>query len=281
MILLQVVARAIVNNGAIASGPLVEYNEDRMPPGYDPILYPWKTFPSTNGAMTDSPAIRFYQASPITDQLLKVYDYFSKLADQYSIPSYAHGDTRVGGGGDTASGLSMLMNSADRVIKNVVKNTDEQIASAIELLYLYNMSFNADSFDYVGDVRIVARGSAALLQKEQQQVRRTEFLQITNNPVDLNILGQEVRRELLLEVANSLNLESVAKKFPIVDEIDELKIEIEKIMTTAQTQLAQQPMGQPSPPSPKTLDQAGNPASGQDTRMITQDQVPQQRAEMG
>jgi hypothetical protein len=276
------IARAIVNNAAISSGPLVEYNEDRMAPGYDPVLYPWKTFPSTGGAMSDSPAVRFYQAQPVSEQLLRVYDYFSKLADQYSIPSYAHGDTKVGGGGDTASGLSMLMNSADRVIKNVVKNFDELIASGIELLYLYNMSFNEEAFDYIGDVRIVARGSAALLQKEQQQVRRTEFLQMTNNPVDLQILGQEVRRELLLEVANSLNLESVTKKFPIVDEIDELKLEIEKIMVNAQAQIASQQnaAGGPPPKGPQTLDQAGNPASGQETRLVTQEQAPQQRAEI-
>lgn len=291
-------ARAIVNNSAIASGPIVEYNEDRMPVGYDPVIYPWKTIAATNGAMGDSPAVRFYQANPITDQLIKVFDYFSKLADQYSVPGFAHGDTNVGGGGDTASGLSMLMGAADRVIKNVVKNIDEMISSSIELLYFLNMTLQETKFKYVGDVRIVARGSIALLQKEQQAVRRTDLLQITNNPVDLQIMGLPVRRQMLIDTCKAMNMEDLARKFPIVDAIDDLKMEIEQQLVKAQEAelRAQESMarqeglrkgpgggaegggnGKVPPKKGPETDEAGNPKSGQNFREFKQDETPQMR----
>lgn len=284
------IARAIVNNSAIASGPIVEYNDDRMPTGYDPVIYPWKTIAATNGAMSDAPAVRFYQANPVTDQLIQVFDYFSKLADQYSVPSYAHGDTQIGGAGETASGLSMLMGSADRVIKNVVKNIDELISSSIELLYLFNMTFMEEEFEYVGDVRIVARGSISLLQKEQQSVRRTDLLVATNNPTDLQIMGLGVRKEMLVDTFKSVQMADLARKFPIVDEIDELK---QELMMMQQQQMEAEARaeqlaalqngngksggGSQSAKKPAKADAAGNKAGGPEQRAVPQKNAPQQR----
>lgn len=312
-------ARAIVNNSAISSGPIVEFNDDRLSPGYSTSIHPWKKIISTNQQMSEQPAVRFYQANPVTEQLIKVYDYFSKLADQYSIPGYAHGDIQVGGAGNTASGLQQLMNASDKVIKNVVKNVDEVIISSIELLYFYNMEFFGESMDYIGDVQIVARGSSALLRKEQEQMRRIEFLNMTNNPVDLQIMGLEGRKALLQDLASSLNLESLQKEFPIVDSIDELKQEVQVMIQQYQEQQMRMQEAQMNadaqaaalgqkqadsaekknqadrkyaldhlkatgkqPPKAKApaLDAAGSPQSGQDNRLVPQTAAPQQRANL-
>jgi hypothetical protein len=269
------IARAIINNSALSSGPMVEFNEDRLPDNYDPSIRPWKTWSVTNNQMNDSKAIQFYQPTNTTNLLLEVYDYFSKLADQYTIPGYAHGDLDVRGAGQTASGLSMLMGSSSKVIQNVVKNIDNLIANSIELLYLFNMVHDEASFDYIGDVRIVARGSTSVMQKEQQAVRRTDFMEATNNPLDLQIIGLEGRRELIKETANALNLNEVARKFPIVDEIDELKMEIANIIQAFQEQNSGN--GKKSPQT----DAAGNTQSGQDNRLVTQGRADQQRPRVG
>jgi hypothetical protein len=270
------IARSIVNNAGIASGPLVEYNEDRLPLGFDQTLYPWKTFMSTDTMMSGNPAVKFYQPSIVVDQLVKVFDYFSKLADEYTIPAYAHGDLNVGGGGNTASGLSMLMSSANRIIKHVIKNLDLLIMDSIRQLYNYNIIFEgADT--YLGDINVVARGSASMLQKEQQTARRNEFLQATNNPADLQIMGQNGRRELLFEVARSIDLENPDKILPEIDAIEELKRQVEESMMQQMQAMAPElessAKGGVPPTKGKTLDVAGNPASGQDARLIKQDQA--------
>jgi len=38
----------------------------------------------------------------------------------------------------------------------------------------------------IPDFKIVAKGATALLEKEQQAIRRIEFLQMTNNPTDIS-----------------------------------------------------------------------------------------------
>ena len=268
--------RAIVNNAGIASGPLVEFNVERMPAGYDKTLFPWKAIEATNSAMdSNTPAVRFYQPKIVVDQLIRIFDYFSKLADQYSVPSYAHGDTSIGGAGNTASGLKMLMSSSNKVMQNVVGNIDELIAESLELLYTHNLHYNSDKFEGVGDVRIQAKGTNIMLQKDQQTVRRIEFLNNTNNPVDISIVGLPGRRELLKEVAADLNVDNLAKIFPQIDEIDELKQEL--IAMTESMGLEPGRKTAAPQPKPKQVDHAGSRKSGQDSREIKQKQVEQTR----
>jgi hypothetical protein len=57
-----------------------------------------------------------------------------------------------------------------------------------------------------GDAQVVARGALALLVKEQTQLRRAEFLALTNNPTDMAIIGIEGRATVLREVAKALDI---------------------------------------------------------------------------
>jgi len=59
----------------------------------------------------------------------------------------------------------------------------------------------------------VAKGSISLQEKELQSVRRTEFLQATSNPIDLQIIGLMGRKALLEETAKAHGLD-VEKLFP-------------------------------------------------------------------
>ena len=70
----------------------------------------------------------------IADKLMVIYEKFSGIADEHSgVPAYAHGGQDVKGAGDTASGLSMLMTSAARGIKGVIKTIDRSmIEKAVE-----------------------------------------------------------------------------------------------------------------------------------------------------
>jgi hypothetical protein len=116
------------------------------------------------------------------------------------------GNEGTPGAGRTASGLSMMIGNASKIIKQVVTGVDTYILTPLlERLYYYNMRYGTDP-DLKGDVNVMARGAMSLTAKEAAQVRRNEFLANTNNPVDIQIIGLEGRAEVLRSAARSLDM---------------------------------------------------------------------------
>lgn len=202
-------ARALVNNMAIASGPQVEVNLERIPPNEDITqLHPWKIWQTMNDPLGSSaPAVRFSQPDSRANELMGVYDRFSRLADDHSgIPAYIYGDTNVQGAGRTASGLSMLMGSAGKGIRQVVMHIDNDVIHpVVKRQFVYNMRYDPDE-SIKGDVEIVPRGAINLAVKETVNIRRVEFLNATANPIDIEIMGPDGRAAILREVAKGLQM---------------------------------------------------------------------------
>lgn len=202
-------ARALVNNMGISSGPQVEVNLERIPPNEDITqMHPWKIWQVTNDPLGSSaPAVRFTQPDSNANTLMAVYDRFSKLADDHSgIPSYLQGDLNVKGAGRTASGLSMLMGSAGKGIRQVVMHIDSDVMKPIiHRQFVYNMRYDEDE-SIKGDVDILPKGAINLAVKETVNVRRIEFLNATANEIDMGIVGKEGRAAILREVAKSLQM---------------------------------------------------------------------------
>ncbi|MFP3670459.1 hypothetical protein SB717_35820, partial [Priestia sp. SIMBA_032] len=89
--------------------------------------------------------------------------------------------------------LSMLMESANKGIKDAIRHIDRGVVRrVIEALWLFNMRYSDDNA-IKGDCKVVARGANAMLQREQTLNARTQFLSFTNNPTDMQILGLEGR----------------------------------------------------------------------------------------
>ena len=200
------VARAIVNNAQLASGPMVEVNVDKC--ASNTAMHPWKIFQATNQTMNEAPAIHFYQPQMYVAPLQQVYEFFSLASDESTgVPRWAYGNTNVGGAGSTSSGLSMLMTYAARGIKQVLQNTDDDLfASILQRQYDYNMVYNEDE-TIKGDIRIVARGASSLIAREQQTLRIKEALQLTANPIDLQLLGLETRLEMIKKLFKAMDIE--------------------------------------------------------------------------
>jgi len=202
-------ARALINNMGISSGPQVEVNLERIPPNEDITqMHPWKIWQVTNDPLgSSSPAVKFTQPDDNANTLMGVYDRFAKLADDHSgIPSYLQGDINVKGAGRTASGLSMLMGSAGKGIRQVVMHIDSDVIKPIvHRHFVYNMRYDEDE-SIKGDVEILPRGAINLAVKETVNVRRIEFLNATANEIDMGIVGQEGRAAILREVAKSLQM---------------------------------------------------------------------------
>ena len=247
-------ARALANNMGIASGPQVEINVDRLADGITDVesLYPWKIW-QTKSDKTGSGhnAVTFFQPDSHAQELMEVMDWHYKKADEVTgIPNYTYGSAQVGGAGRTASGLSMLMDNASKGIKQAISNIDTAISQIVMRMYMHNMMESSDP-SIKGDCRVVAKGTLGLIQKEAIQSRRTEFLQATSNPVDLQIMGPEGRAYLLRDMAKGLQLD-VDKIIPSPQKLQQIQAQQQQAQQAQQE--AMQQAQQPQPESTMQLE---------------------------
>ena len=258
-------ARSLANNMGIASGPQAEVTVDRLPDGEDVTsMYPWKIWQVTSDRTGGGqPAVRFFQPNMNAPELMNVYQYFSKQADEVTgIPNYVYGNSQGGGAGRTASGLSMLMDNAAKGIKAAIVQVDKVVSALVARLYVHNMIYDPDQ-SCKGDFKVVAKGAMGLVAREQLQVRRNEFLQATANPIDMQIVGVPGRAYLLREVAKSLQMDTDK----LVPTTEQMEFRIHKEQQAQMAQMAQMQQQQQLA-APATLDAAGNPAGGVDANLV-------------
>jgi len=203
--------RALVNNMSIASGPQVVVNTELLDPSTnEDTLYPWKrwkVFSDPLGGNTARQPITFFQPSSNAQELMGIYSAISGLADDISaIPRYLTGESLKGGAGRTASGLSMLMGNAQKVLQTVAANIDEDVIRGV-LDSLYDMVMLTDTSNLLsGGEQIKVNGVIVALQKETDQQKRLQFLQITANPLDAELVGELGRARVLRALASDLGL---------------------------------------------------------------------------
>lgn len=201
--------RSLVKNMAFAAGPIIEADSGRIE-GDPRDLHPYKVFlvtPDLTG--NNGPAIRTSKVDSIADQLMGIFERFSKVADDLSgIPAYVLGNPQVAGAGRTMGGLSMLMGNAAKGIKNVQLNIDRDIIGPlIKGFYSYNM-LTSDDNSIKADAQIIASGATGLLQRELSQARLVEILQLLapfipvweTMPDGLKVLLREVLKQTGLPV---------------------------------------------------------------------------------
>lgn len=273
-------ARALVNNMGLASGPQVVFNTDRLPAGENITqIYPWKIWQvsdSDTATGSNQKMVEFFQPETRAQELMKVFDHFAALADEYTgIPRYMTGDSPTGGAGRTASGMSMLMSNAGKSIKQVISNIDHNVLEqAINRLYYYNMKYGDDP-DLKGDVNIVAQGAEALMAQEQTTQRRNEFLQLVlQNEIAHQVVGMEGIAAIMRENAKQLgmNVNEIVPPLPILKE----KWAQQQLAAQKQQEMQMQQAAQGGQPgSPPALPSEG--ATLQDGRPVTNNFAPQQQ----
>lgn len=201
--------RSLVKNMAFAAGPIVEADSGRIE-GDPRDLHPYKVFlvtPDMTG--NNGPAVRFNKVDSIANELMGIFERFSKIADDLSgIPAYVLGNPQVAGAGRTMGGLSMLMGNAAKGIKNVQLNIDRDIIGPlVRGFYSYNM-LTSDDNSIKADAQIIASGATGLLQRELSQARLVEILQLLapfipvwdTMPDGLKVLLREVLKQTGLPV---------------------------------------------------------------------------------
>jgi hypothetical protein len=278
-------ARALVNNMSHASGPQL-WMYDNLVNGIIPNgIRPWqilhmKTDPSQPNSRAP---VGYFQPNLIADQLLKVFEFFFKLASEVTgVPAYIYGsDSNNKGATDTASGLSMMMNAAAKGLKAVAGHTDNDIIKPSIKAHWMHIMLNEPK-RAKGDINIVARASEYLLLQEQLQIRRAEFLERTRNPIDMQIIGMEGRSEVLRETAKGLKMQTdkiVPDRNSIIEmkQASEMDAMVQKISAAVglpveqvQAIIAGEVQGQTKGGNHQALGPDGAPVAGQDQGRLMQ-----------
>lgn len=255
--------RALINNLSISSGPQVIVNDDRLAPDEDgEDLYPWKRWHVQSdpmGGNSSQKPIDFFQPNSNSQELLFVYQQFVNMADELSaIPKYLSGSGTTGGAGRTASGLAMLMGNASKILQTVAANIDRDVLDPL-LSALYDMVMLTDQSGILtGEEKVRVLGVSVAVQKETQRARQLEFLQITANPVDAQIVGPKGRAAILRNVASTIGLPGEE----IVPSEDELDVQQKMAQALAQQQAMPGHAGMGENAADAQGGQAGTGASG-------------------
>ena len=202
--------RSLVNNLSISSGPQVVVNDERMTPGENTDdLYPWKRWHIRNDPLGNvgQPPVSFFMPASNVQQLMQTYQELIQIADDVSaIPKYVGGQAGGGGAGRTASGLAMLMGNASKILQTVSANIDRDVMEPA-LMQLADLIMLTDTSGVLtGEERITVQGVNVAIQRETIRQRQIEFLQATNNPTDMHIMGLKGRGEVLRAVSQTIGL---------------------------------------------------------------------------
>jgi hypothetical protein len=238
-------ACSLADNMGASSGPMGWIHMDRLAEGEQSIeIASWKMWQlRSDASQGTNPGVGFFQPNDNSEKLMRVYAEWEQRADDATgVPRYTYGNGEAAGAGDTASGLSMLMNNAAKGLRRAISNIDLRVIQpTITMAFVNEMLYNPDE-SIKGDCIIVPRGAAAILIKESAQTRRTQFLAMTANPIDMQIIGIKGRAALLREVASAMEL-PVDEVVPSEDELEKRQQE-QAQAAQAQMQAQQQALQQ-------------------------------------
>ncbi len=218
----QACIRAIVDNTAMAAGPMFDACVDLLAPGEDPdIIAPFRVWhrKSTDGG---NPAIRPIPVPNVSPALMEIAAFFKQLGDEATaVPAYQY-NAQTSGIAKTVGGLSMIMGASNVAIKDTVRNFDDGITvGLIQGMFEWNMQFNPDPM-IKGDYCVEALGATSLVAKELRAQQLEALAAGTMNGADAPYVN---RRELLRERFLSLDIDPT--QFLFTDE--EMVAHVEKM----------------------------------------------------
>jgi hypothetical protein len=198
--------RMILDNGGLSVGPQIVMDNEQIEPA-DGVweIRGGKVWWKKGGVSNIDQAFKLFDIPSRQGELERIFLTAMRLIDEEtSTPMTMQGE-HAPHLPDTARGMSILMNNSNAITRRGVKNFDDNFTvPVIRRFYDWNMQFNPRD-DIKGDFEPFARGTAALLVKEQQQQALLQFLGMTANPNDLPLTN---RPELLRKTAQAMHLDA-------------------------------------------------------------------------
>ena len=234
---INALSRASLTNAGLCARANKAVDKDRLVPGQNVnSCQPGEVIlTQKNGGHTTKP-VEYFSPQMVAPQLMELRNgREQKIFDKSGFQPYNLGDGRgEQGAGATLGGFSILVGLQSKTAKKAVFNIDQDVTRPLVLAFWWwVMLYDADE-SIKGDVEVVARGAFALFVREAEAEKRMKWLQLTNNPVDLQIIGMRGRAGNLRKTAQALRID--AEDIP-TDE--EMRAREEQAESAAKAQAAQ------------------------------------------
>jgi hypothetical protein len=174
--------RAMLDNMALSSGPQIIMNRKAVTPADGSWnLTARKIWHMTGDNDDVQKAMMVFEVPSHQAEISNIIQIAQQFADEEtSLPQIAQGEK--GTAPDTVGGMSILMNSANTVLRRLVKQYDDQVTRPhIRRYYDWNMQYSTKE-DIKGDFEIDARGSSVLIVRDQQQQAVMQMFEFAQNP---------------------------------------------------------------------------------------------------
>ena len=256
-------ARNLVKNMSFGAGPITEVDESRLKDGDRNItdITPYRVYRvGADYGGFNNPAFRFNVIPTVSDQLMAVYSTFNGEADRISgLNNLLLGQVDLASSSRTASGLSMLIANAAKVLKNSIGNVDRDIINPmITAFYNWIILYDSTFTDKV-DAQVVAYGASGALQREMSQTKMIEMLQLVTPYVQFGIIPPDSILRMIRDILEGAGM-NADRLIPLAaDTTVRLQNALQRGMIPPQTGMMQ---------APNTMAGLEAPGSVTDQRMI-------------
>ena len=211
--------RQMMDNSGVTSGPQIIVKAGTIQPADKQWqLSARKIWYATDDVDDVRKAFTAVEFNSHQAELANIIKMAMELADQETgVPAITQGEK--GAAPDTVGGMQMLMNSANVVLRRLVKQFDDSVTKPhIRRYYDYNMMYSEDE-EIKGDFSIDARGSSALLVRDIQNQSFLNLLAAAANPT----FGIYIDTQKLFEKALQAQHIDPKDVFKPEDELEKIK----------------------------------------------------------
>lgn len=202
---LNAVIRAMMDNMASTVGAQYEVNTDLLHPS-ERVREVWPNRVWFRRGDSRYPAIRSIEVNSRLQEFLALKGTFETQIHENTLPPYMQGQAS-GSASRTATGLSMLMGSANLDVKDQITNFDLGITRpVVSGFYKWNMQFNPDPY-IKGDYEVVAKGSSSLVAKELRAGQLDQLLPLLSSPQYSRFIDPRKLMEEIFKVRDMLDTE--------------------------------------------------------------------------
>lgn len=158
--------RMVLENGGLSTGPQVVINRTKIEPADGDHRLRARKIWYTKDGISPADAFATHEVPSHQAELMQIVAKAEEFFDdETALPLIAQGQ-QAPGSTRTASGMSLLMNSANIQLRRAVKNWDDDITvPTITRFYDWNMQYSKKE-EIKGDQEVAARGSSVLLVRE-------------------------------------------------------------------------------------------------------------------
>jgi hypothetical protein len=174
--------RATMDNMGLSVGPQIVINDRAIDPMNGLwVIEPNKLWRLKESSLPVSNVFGFYNIESRVNELMALFSQIKALADEIGGPLMAmqgQDAPRLAQAG--ATGMSIAYNAASVWMRRAIKLWDDQITTPTVGRFVdWNMQNNADP-NIKGDLQVVSRGTAALLEAENQIIKLQTVIQLAS-----------------------------------------------------------------------------------------------------